>query len=282
MNFKELAGRRVLITGSAGGIGFALAEAFHTGGAKVFLSDVDGERLAESSKKLGAPCATCDVRNTAAVDELFDEAWEALGSIDLLCSNAGVIRTGSLLEVSRAEIDFHFDVNVWGVLNTVRSFHRLLRAAGRGGHILMTGSEASLSNPSYVRGMGTHVYNMSKHSVLSMADVLRGELEAEGIGVSVLCPGAVSTRLSQHSEALQPAPAKTREPRARASIPEELLKMMMTRTRSPEEIAAVAIEGLRRGLFVIPTHPHIEEDVAERHGEIQRGLRALKEMSAGA
>ncbi|MFP8877895.1 MAG: hypothetical protein VCB99_13560, partial [Myxococcota bacterium] len=98
----------------------------------------------------------------------------------------------------------------------------------------------------------------------------------------VLCPGAVSTGLSQHSEALQPAPAKTREPRARASIPEELLKMMMTRTRSPEEIAAVAIEGLRRGLFVIPTHPHIEEDVAERHGEIQRGLRALKEMSAGA
>ena len=282
MNFQEVTDRGVLITGSAGGIGFALAEAFHAGGAKVFLSDVNGERLAESAKGLGVPSAVCDVRNAAGVDELFDQAWETLGPIDLLCSNAGVIRTGSLLEVSRAEIDFHFDVNVWGVLNTVRSFHRLLRASGRGGHILMTGSEASLSNPAYVRGMGTHVYNMSKHSVLSMADVLRGELEAEGIGVSVLCPGAVATELSQHSKTLQPAPAKTREPRARASISKELLEMMTTRTRTPEEVAAIAIAGLRRGLFVIPTHLHIEEDVAERHGEIQRGLRALEEMRAGA
>ena len=58
--------------------------------------------------------------------------------------------------------------------------------------------------------------------------------------------------------------------------------MMTTRTRTPEEVAAIAIAGLRRGLFVIPTHLHIEEDVAERHGEIQRGLRALKEMRAGA
>ena len=53
--------------------------------------------------------------------------------------------------------------------------------------------------------------------------------------------------------------------------------MMMTRTRPPEEIATVAIAGLQCGLFVIPPHPHIEEDVAERHDEIQRGLRALKE-----
>ena len=282
MNFQEVTDRGVLITGSAGGIGFALAEAFHASGAKVFLSDVNGERLAASAKGIGGPSAVCDVRNAAGVDELFDQAWETLGPIDLLCSNAGVIRTGSLLEVSRAEIDFHFDVNVWGVLNTVRSFHRLLRTSGRGGHILMTGSEASLSNPAYVRGMGTHVYNMSKHSVLSMADVLRGELEAEGIGVSVLCPGAVATELSQHSKTLQPAPAKTREPRARASISKELLEMMTARTRTPEEVAAIAIAGLRRGLFVIPTHLHIEEDVAERHGEIQRGLRALKEMRAGA
>ena len=282
MNFGEIADRSVLITGSAGGIGLALAEAFHAGGAKVFLSDVNGERLAESAKRLEVPSAVCDVRNAAGVDELFDQAWETLGFIDLLCSNAGVIRTGSLLEASRAEIDFHFDVNVWGILNTVRSFHRLLRAAGRGGHILMTGSEASLSNPAYVRGMGTHLYNMSKHSVLAMADVLRDELEAEGIGVSVLCPGAVATELSQHSEALEPAPAKAREPRARASISKELLEMMMTRTRPPEEIATVAIAGLQRGLFVIPTHPHIEEDVAERHDEIQRGLRALKEMKTGA
>jgi len=279
MGFGTVAGKCALLTGAAGGIGFALAETLQTRGARVFLSDVDAARLAESAAKLGAASAPCDVRDAAAVDEVVDRAWQALGGLDLLCANAGVIRTGSLLSASREEINWHFDINVWGVLNAARSFQRRLQAEGKGGHILMTGSENSLSNPGMLRGMGTDVYNLSKHAVLAMADVLRAELGNAKIGVSVLCPGAVNTGLGRHSAALAPPLEAGTDAPTLAPSP-EAVDWLRARTRSAETVAAIAIAGLERDLFVIPTHPHIAEDVAERHGEIQRGLQALRDFDA--
>lgn len=279
MTFGKIAGKRALLTGSAGGIGFALAKELQLRGAQVFLSDVDSERLAESAAELDAPSAVCDVRDAARVEEVVDGAWQSLGGLDLLCANAGVIRTGSLLAASAQDIRWHFDINVWGILHAVRSFHRRLQSEGSGGHILMTGSENSLSNPEMLRGMGTDVYNLSKHGVLAMADVLRAELGEAKIGVSVLCPGAVNTGLGKHSEALAPA----REEPAHAPAlppPPETLDWLRARTRSPETVAAIAMAGLEDDLFVIPTHPHIADDVAERYGEIQRGLEALRAFDA--
>ena len=279
MTFGKVAGKCAFLTGAAGGIGFALAKALQMRGARVFLSDIDATRLAESASELGVPSAACDVRDAAEVEEVVDRAWQTLGNLDLLCANAGVIRTGSLLATSRQDIDWHFDINVWGILHAVRSFHRRLESEGQGGHILMTGSENSLSNPGMLRGMGTDVYNMSKHGVLAMADVLRAELGEAKIGVSVLCPGAVNTGLGKHSEALAPAPEE--KATAPAQPPSsEVIDWLRASTRPPETVAAIAIAGLERDLFVIPTHPHIEEDVAERYGEIQRGLQALRDFDA--
>ena len=275
LDFEEMQGRGVIVTGGASGIGFALAKAFRDFGAKVFLTDVEGERLKARAGHLSAAHEVCDVTNAAQVEEVFKRAWEELGSIDLLCSNAGVISPGPLLEASRDEINWQFDVNVWGVLSTCRVFVDLLRSADREGHILMTGSETSLSNPSYLRGFGSDVYNMTKHSVLSMADVLRRELESDGIGISVLCPGAVATGLMENSSGLRPSGEVVREvaqPRPEGS---GAMDLMAERLRQPDEVAAIAVEGLRQGLFVIPTHPHTREDVQERYDEIQRGLRSL-------
>jgi len=280
MTFGKVAGKCALLTGAAGGIGFALAKTLQARGARVFLSDIHAERLSESAAEIGVPSAPCDVRDPAALDELVDRAWQTLGGLDLLCANAGVIRTGSLLSASQQEIDWHFDINVWGILHALRSFHRRLQSAGQGGHILMTGSENSLSNPGMLRGLGTDVYNLSKHGVLAMADVLRAELGQAGIGVSVLCPGAVNTGLGQHSEALAPAPEGDTQVSNPAPAP-EVIDWLRAHTRSPETVAAIAIAGLEADLFVIPTHPHIEDDVAERYGEIQRGLEALREFDAG-
>lgn len=281
MTFGKVTGKCALLTGAAGGIGFALAKTLQKHGARIFLSDVDAERLAQSASELGVASAPCDVRDPNAIDAVVDRAWQELGGLDLLFANAGVIRTGSLLAASQQEIDWHFDVNVWGILHSVRSFHRRLLAEGRGGHILMTGSENSLSNPEMLRGMGTGVYNLSKHGVLAMADVLRGELGEAKIGVSVLCPGVVNTGLGKHSEPLAPAPhAKAKAPRQAPS--QEAIDWLLARTRSAEKVADIAIAGLERDLFVIPTHPHTEDDVAERYGEIQRGLQALRDFDASA
>lgn len=273
IDFDDLAGRGVLITGGAGGIGLALAETFQAQGARVFLLDRDAERLAASAESLGAGSAVCDVTDLDGVEAALAQAWDHCGGIDVLCANAGVVRSAPLIEVSRDEAEWQFAVNVWGVLDCCQTYVRRLRREQRSGHLLLTGSEASLSHPDFVRPMQVGVYHMTKHAVLSMGDALRGELEPEGIGVSVLCPGPTPTDLAVSSEAARVAhlggEAELRGPQAGDESEAD------ARSRDPREVAEAALAGLRRGLFVIPTHPHIREDVRARYDEIERGFAGL-------
>ena len=276
MDFSKLDDKRVFVTGAADGIGAALARALRAAGARVFLSDVAEERLRETATALDAPSVACDVRNPTSLARVVERAWRELGGLDLVCANAGVVVQGPLLEASREELDFIFGINVWGALDTCRPFVRLLRENKKPGHILLTGSEAALSYPELIRDMQIGAYLMTKHSVLAMADGLRADLRGEGIGVSVLCPGPVATNLSQHSSALRagrggatPAAAPT------AGLSPEAQARIGALSVPPDQIAARALEGLSRGLFVIPTHPHIAADVEARYDEIRAGLDAL-------
>lgn len=284
IDFDPLEDKAVLITGAADGIGLALAETFAAGGARVFLADIAADKVAQQAERLGASSAACDVTDAAAVEAMVEKAWQEVGPIDLLCGNAGVFQPGSLLDASSEDIAFQFDVNVWGILNACRPFVRKLRQAGRPGHVLMTGSEHSLSNPGYLRELPIQVYNMTKHCVLAMADVLRRELEADDIGVSVLCPGPVVSGLGDNSVAFRPerygsAPAAT-DPLADGAISEPAARRIAGMYLQASDAAALAIAGLRRGLFVIPTHSYILADATERFREIQRGFEVL-EHSAG-
>jgi len=272
MDFQNLEGMNVLITGGADGIGLALAEIFRAGGAQLFLIDVSEHKLAHEAARIGAAHAACDVTDPEALERTVRRAWQEIGPLDLLCANAGVVSQGSLLDVSQAELDWLFGVNVWGILNAVRPFVRQLREARRAGHVLMTGSETSLSYPAFTHSMPIHAYVMSKHCVLAMADSLRVELAPEGIGVSVLCPGPVSTALGANSGRLRAARFGS-EP----GLPGGAAKAMGELGRTPAQVAMTALEGLRRGLFIIPTHPHIRADAARRHDEIERGFRIIAE-----
>jgi len=273
LDFENLDDRGVLITGGASGIGLALARTFHEQGARVFLADRDAERLAESAGSLGVGSAVCDVTDRASVEAALAKAWDACGPIDVLCANAGVVRSAPLIEVSRDEAEWQFAVNVWGVLDSCQAFVARLRREGRPGHLLLTGSEASLSHPEFVRPMQVGIYHMTKHAVLSMGDALRGELEPEGIGVSVLCPGPTPTDLAASSEAARVAHfGGATELRGPEAGDEEAAD---ARSRDPREVAQAALAGLRRGLVVIPTHPHIRDDVRARYDEIERGFEGL-------
>jgi NAD(P)-dependent dehydrogenase (short-subunit alcohol dehydrogenase family) len=139
----------------------------------------------------------------------------------------------------------------------------------------MTGSETSLSYPAFTHSLPIHAYVMSKHCVFAMADSLRVQLAPEGIGVSVLCPGPVSTGLGENSGRLRPRALGSSGGDADPSLDPEAARAMGQLGRTPAQVAAIALEGLRRGLFVIPTHPHIREDVSRRHAEIERGFRLL-------
>jgi NAD(P)-dependent dehydrogenase (short-subunit alcohol dehydrogenase family) len=274
MDFSKLEDKRVFITGAADGIGAALARRLRASGARVFLCDVAEERLRETANALDAPFAACDVRHTTTLARVVERAWRELGGLDLVCANAGVISRGPLLEASREDLDFIFGINVWGVLDTCRPFVRLLRENRRPGHILMTGSEAALSYPPLIHGMQIGAYLMTKHGVLAIAEALRVDLRDDGIGVSVLCPGPVATSLSQNSSALQPSSTAAGSGSSTGldtSTGERLRALSVT----PDVIAERALAGLSRGLFVIPTHPHIGADVDRRYAEIRAGLAAL-------
>ena len=142
MDFSKLDDKRVFVTGAADGIGAALARSFKAGGARVFLSDIAEERLRETAGSLGSPSLACDVTNPTSLARVVERAWRELGGIDLVCANAGVVMQGPILETSREDLDWIFNINVWGCLNTCRPFVRLLRENKKQGHILLPGSLA--------------------------------------------------------------------------------------------------------------------------------------------
>jgi NAD(P)-dependent dehydrogenase (short-subunit alcohol dehydrogenase family) len=285
IDFARLNDKAVMITGAADGIGLALAEAFVSSGARVFMSDIAAEKLQKQAARLGCASAVCDVTDPDAAEAAVSQAAEEIGPLDLLCSNAGVFIPGSLLDTPPEDIAFQFDVNVWGMLNVSRPFVRELRKTRRPGHILMTGSEHSLSTPDYLSAFPTRIYNMTKHCVLAMADGLRLELAAEEIGVSVLCPGPVASGLTDNSSEFRPARyvgadgEKSAAVNLLDSVDEEHLKQIESLYQSAPQAAATAIEGLRRGLFVIPTHAYLLADATARYREIERGFEVLESQS---
>jgi len=276
LQIEDFRGKTALVTGAADGIGAALAEALAAAGTRVFASDIDAAKLQATASRLGVDHAVCDVSDAEAVEALVERAWSTLGSIDLVCANAGVIVPGSLLDATRDEADFILGVNVWGVMHASRSFVKRLRAEGRGGYLLLTGSEHSLSNPAYLREAPLHLYNLSKHAVLSIGESLRAELAPQDVGVSVLCPGPVESGLmenstSQRPEALGPAAAPDFS-RVDPTVLEGLGELYMPASKAAE----IALRGVSTGTFIIPTHAFQREDVDARHAEAVAGFALLE------
>lgn len=276
MAMTDFEGRTALITGAADGIGAALAEALLEAGARVFLSDINEAKLKETASRLKSPNAVCDVSDAKAVDATVGAAWTEFGCVDLLCANAGVIVPGSLLEASDADARFIFGVNVWGVVNACRSHALRLRASERTGHILLTGSEHSLSSPEYLREMPLHLYNMTKHSVLSIGESMRAELTENGVGVSVLCPGPVLSGLNENSELARPEELGAQPELNISRLDPATLSGLGDLYLSAADAAAIALRGIRAGAFVIPTHAFQRKDVDARYKEMVAGFDLLE------
>lgn len=273
---QDFADKGVLITGGADGIGAALASTLVDAGAKVFLTDIHAEKLESTATRLGCERAVCDVSDADAVEEVVESAWAALGSVDLLCANAGVIVGGSLLEFDRNDFDFGFGVNVLGVIHAVGPQVRRLRASGRIGSFLLTGSEHSLSLPNYLRPVPMHVYTMTKHAVLAIGEALRAELGGEGHGVSVLCPGPVVSGLAENSTAARPDTLGDPKALDLSKIDAAGVQELMAAYLPAEEAAATALRGLRENAFIIPTHAFQREDVEARYQEMIAGFRLIE------
>jgi NAD(P)-dependent dehydrogenase (short-subunit alcohol dehydrogenase family) len=257
---KELAGRVAVVTGAGSGIGRALAHALAREGMRVVAADLDEAGMAETLKGLEGIAVRTDVTDLAQVQALADRAWAAFGGVHVLCNNAGVAVWGGLETATHRDWQWVLGVNLWGVIHGVEAFVPRMVEQKTEGHVVNTASMAGL-----VASQGLGVYNTSKYAVVGLSETLAKDLRPYGIGVSVLCPLGVATRI-RDSERNRP-PALRNADVARAE-PIQLLG----RTLPPENVADLVVAAIRGNhLYVIP-HEESLDAIRKRFQRIERAI----------
>jgi NAD(P)-dependent dehydrogenase (short-subunit alcohol dehydrogenase family) len=198
-------GKSAVITGGANGIGFATAVEFARRGARVVLADVDKPALEQAVARLHADGfdahgVTCDVGHLDEMVHLADEAFRLLGQVDIVFSNAGIVVAGPIAQMTHDDWRWVIDIDLWGSIHAVEAFLPRLLKQGTGGHVAFTASFAGL-----VPNVGLGAYSVAKYGVVSLAETLAREVKDHGIGVSVLCPMVVETKLLSNSERIRGA-----------------------------------------------------------------------------
>jgi NAD(P)-dependent dehydrogenase (short-subunit alcohol dehydrogenase family) len=262
---RELRGKVAVVTGGASGIGLALVERFLAEGMKVVAADVEEPALGKEVARLAQAGADVlgvrtDVRDPGSVHALADETLRRHGAVHVVCNNAGVAPTGPMLDASPADWRWVIEVNVLGVAHGVHVFAPLLRAQGEG-HIVNTASEAGLVSTPL---LGAYV--ASKHAVVGLSESLYHELAGTGVGVSVLCPNLVRTRIF-HSERNR-GDAADLTPRQQAAIA-PLREMIQQRGIAPAGVAERVVEAIRADRFWIFTHPETRRHARRRFDDIE-------------
>lgn len=198
-------GKAAVITGGANGIGFATATEFARRGARVVLADVDKPGLEQAVAHLHAQgfdahAVMCDVRQLDEMVNLTNEAFRLLGRVDIVISNAGIVVAGPIPQMTHEDWHWVIDIDLWGSIHAVEAFLPRLLEQGAGGHIAFTSSFAGL-----MPNVGLGAYSVAKYGVVGLAENLAREVKDQGIGVSVLCPMVVDTKLLSNSERIMGA-----------------------------------------------------------------------------
>jgi Short-chain alcohol dehydrogenase of unknown specificity len=184
--------------------------------------------------------------------------------VHVLCNNAGVYRGGALDAVTYADWDWVMGVNVGGVINGLQTFLSRMRKHGEGGHVVNTASMAGVTT-----SPGLGVYNTSKFAVVGMSEALRKDMEPHGIGVSVLCPGMVRTRILE-SERTRPAQFDVKEQAAQAAAAahSEMMNLAMNTGIDPADVADLVVQGIKTNQFYLFPHPEMKDAAQQRVGEL--------------
>ncbi len=184
----RLAGKTALITGAARGIGFEFARAYIAEGARVALADINAEAVAKAAASLGPKAIgiQMDVTSQASIDAGFAMAIEQMGQLDILVNNAALFSAAPIAEITRADYDRLFAVNVAGTMFCTQAAARHMIARGKGGKIINMASQAGRRGEALVG-----VYCASKAAVISFTQSAGLDLVRHGINVNAIAPGVV-------------------------------------------------------------------------------------------
>jgi NAD(P)-dependent dehydrogenase (short-subunit alcohol dehydrogenase family) len=267
---RELAGKTAFVTGGAAGIGLALGRAFAQAGMKVMLADIEADVLRAAVKSMQEISphvrgTICDVADAGSVERAAQASFDAFGKVHVVCNNAGVAAGGGIDHISLDNWRWVIDVNLMGVLHGIKSFLPHVRAHGEGGHIVNTASMAGMQSE-----VGFSPYGASKFAVVSLSEGLSLRLKPHGIGVSVLCPSYVRTRIGEsgrnrperygQSQPLDPAsPAAAMVAEIARNIDAGL---------EPDAVAARVLTAIRDDELYIFTHPGMRAQVEARFAAI--------------
>lgn len=233
----SIAGKTVIVTGGASGIGRALCEVLGMRGAILTVADIDPDGLSETVSELtrrgcDARGAVLDVTDHAAVKRLVDATVAEHGRLDYIFNNAGIAVLGEAQDFSYDDWHRVIDVNLYGVVHGVMAAYPVMIRQGHG-HIVNTASAAGLF-PSAKEIS----YTTSKHGVVGLSTALRLEGSRYGVRVSVVCPGFIETPIYDNAKML--------------GVDRDRLMRMMPRMLTSEKCARIILRGVEKNRAVIP------------------------------
>jgi len=275
---KDLAGRTAFVTGAASGIGLGIATALAQAGAKVMLCDIEEAALTAARERLAQTNADVDtVRADVSLKSELEAAAKTTidryGKVHVLVNNAGVAGGGGYGGWTDSAWDWTIGVNLMAVVWGFEIFGPLIEAHGEGGHIVSTASIAGL-----ISGGGS-AYSVTKYGVVSLSEGLRNELGPRGIGVSVLCPGFIRTRIADAARNLPSRFGRAPWSPAGEGPMAEQIKMVRGRIEGgidPLYVGELVREGIENDWPYIFTDTEFEPFIDARFAAIKQGFDKIR------
>lgn len=268
---EDLRGKTAVITGGASGIGLATAHALGAEGTKLMIADIEESALKHSAKDLSdagyeVEAVVCDVGDLNSMELLADAAFQKWEAVHIVFHNAGVAVGGPVADMRHSDWEWTLRVNLWGPIHGVEVFTNRMIAGGAGGHMVFTASFAGL-----VPNVGLGPYCVSKYGVVALAEVLRRELRRNDIGVSVLCPMRVDTKIGS---AERNRPGVLRGPGASPAVPAQGPEndALAGRVLDAEGVARSVVESIKTDRLYILPHEESRDAIRRRFERIDQAF----------
>lgn len=262
---KEFKDRVAVVTGAASGIGLAAATRFAQEGMQVVMADIQEDALDAAVATLrGAGHEVTGVRTDVSryeqIEALAERAISAYGKVNIVHNNAGVVRAGTLEELSLEDWQWVLGVDLWSVIYGIKIFLPLVKQAGEG-HFINTASSAGLQSTPNIGP-----YNVAKFGVVALTETLKLELdEAQSpIGASVLCPGAVATRICESDRNREASGFSAGVDSTSERTFKDMAGAIVNEGLAPADVANMVFAAVENNDFWIVTHPEWNEVMRER------------------